>query len=184
MGVASRPKAVAVWMEMWLPLVLDDLGQRLLDKSIRYRGNAEESGATVWLWDFYAPYRLGAITTLHQLCADGRPVRFQMWASSSSTVMPSMPGAPLLRLTCAKARLRFSLSSTSVIRVETPGDAVVWGFPAMGSSTGVAALGNGGGTQGHSPSRLSDALPSLFTPSSFTFKVQAFGAGRTYYAFC
>ncbi len=30
----------------------------------------------------------------------------------------------------------------------------------------------------------SDAVPSLFTPSSSSFKVQAFGAGRTYYAFC
>jgi putative transposase len=28
------------------------------------------------------------------------------------------------------------------------------------------------------------AVPSLFTPSSSSFKVQAFGAGRTYYAFC
>ncbi len=98
--------------------------------------------------------------------------------------MPSMPGAPLLRLTCAKARLRFSLSKTCVIRVEISGDAVLWGFPATSSSTGVAALGNGGGAEGLSPLRLSDAVPSLFTPSSSSFKVQAFGAGRTYYALC
>ena len=78
--------------------------------------------------------------------------------------MPSMPGAPLLRLTCAKARLRFSMSRTCVIRVEISGDAVIWCSPATGSSTGVAALGSGGGVEGPSPSRLSDALPSLFTP--------------------
>ena len=56
---------------------------------------------------------------------------------------------------------------TSVIRVELSDDGVVWCSPAMGSSTGVADWGNGGGVEGHSPSRLSDAVPSLFTPSSF-----------------
>ena len=54
----------------------------------------------------------------------------------------------------------------------------------MGSSTGVAVGGNGGGAAGLAALRLSDAVPSLFTPSSSSFKVQAFGAGRTYYAFC
>ena len=53
-------------------------GLSLLDKSVRYRGNAEESGATVWLWDFYTPYRLGAVIARHQLCADGAPVRFEV----------------------------------------------------------------------------------------------------------
>ena len=79
--------------------------------------------------------------------------------------MPSMPGAPLLRLTCAKARLRFSGSRTSLIRVEISGDGFVWRFPATGSSTGVALSGNGGGAEGQPPSRLSDALPSLFAPA-------------------
>ena len=65
-------------MEMWLPLALDDLGQRLLDKSVRHRGNAKESGTTVRLWDFYAPYRFGAVSALHQLCADSGPVRFEV----------------------------------------------------------------------------------------------------------
>ena len=76
------------------------------------------------------------------------------------------------------------MSRTSFIRVEISDDGVVWGFPTMGSSTCVTAFGNGSGTEGHFPSRLSDAVPSLFTPSSSSFKVQAFGAGRTYYAFC
>jgi len=54
----------------------------------------------------------------------------------------------------------------------------------MGSSTGVAVWGNGGGATALAALRLSDALPSLFTPSTSSFKVQAFGAGRTYYALC
>jgi hypothetical protein len=54
----------------------------------------------------------------------------------------------------------------------------------MGSSTGIAIWGNGGGTAAGAALCLSDAVPSLFTPSSSSFKVQAFGAGRTYYAFC
>ena len=54
----------------------------------------------------------------------------------------------------------------------------------MGSSTGAAVWGNDGGAKGPPPLRLSDAVPSLFTPKSSSFKVQAFGAGRTYYAFC
>ncbi len=54
----------------------------------------------------------------------------------------------------------------------------IWGSPAMGSSTGVAVWGNGGGAAGLAALRLSDAVPSLFTPSSSSFKVQAFGAGR------
>ena len=98
--------------------------------------------------------------------------------------MPSMPGAPLLRLTCAKARLRFSPSSTSVIRVEISDDAVLWCSPAMGSFTGVAVWGNVGGAAGIAALRLSDAVSSLFTPSTSSSKVQAFGAGRTYYAVC
>lgn len=76
--VAPRPKAIAVLVEVRLPLALDDLGQRLLDESVRHRRDAKESGATVWLWDFYAPYRLGAVAARHQLCADGGPVRFEV----------------------------------------------------------------------------------------------------------
>lgn len=98
--------------------------------------------------------------------------------------MPSTPGAPWLRLTRSKARLRFSLCRTSVIRVEVFDDGVLWGFPAMGSSTGIALWGHGGGTAVCAALCLSDAVPSLFTPVSSSFKVQAFGAGRTYYALC
>ena len=106
------------------------------------------------------------------------------WALSSSTVMPSMPGAPLLRLTRSKARLRFSLCRTSVIRVEIPNDGVFRGSPAMGSSTDAGLSDCVGGTAACAALCLSDAVPSLFTPSSSSFKVGAFGAGRTYYAFC
>ncbi len=48
----------------------------------------------------------------------------------------------------------------------------------MGSSTGVAVWDNGGGAAGLAALRLSDAVPSLFTPVSSSFKVGAFGAGR------
>ena len=53
-------------------------GLSLLDESVGHRGNAKESGATVWLRDFYAPYRLGTITARYQLCADGGPMRFEV----------------------------------------------------------------------------------------------------------
>ena len=53
-------------------------GLSLLDKSVCHRGNAKESGATVWLWDFYAPYRLGAVVARYQLCADGGPVGLEV----------------------------------------------------------------------------------------------------------
>ena len=57
-------------------------------------------------------------------------------------------------------------------------DRVVWGFPAMGSSTDGGLSDSVGGAQEPSPSRLSDAVPSLFTPNTSSFKVQAFGASR------
>lgn len=47
---------------------------------------------------------------------------------SSSTVLRSMPGAPLLRLTPSKTHLRFSFRRTSVIRVEICDDGVLWRF--------------------------------------------------------
>ena len=67
-------------MKVGVPLALDDLSQRLLDKSVCHRGNAKESGATVWLWDFHAPDWLGTVAAFNQLRADGGPIRFEVGA--------------------------------------------------------------------------------------------------------
>ena len=77
-SVAPRPKAVAVWMEVRFPASLHHLCDGLLDEPIHHGGDAKESLSSVWLWDFYAPYWLGAVTACHQLGADGGPVRFQV----------------------------------------------------------------------------------------------------------
>ena len=87
-------------------------------------------------------------------------------------------------MTRAKAALRFSLRRTSAIRVEISDDGVLWCFPAMGSSTDAGLSDCGSGSAAFAALCLSDALPSLFTAVSSSFKVQAFGAGRTYYALC
>ena len=81
-------------------------------------------------------------------------------------------------------RLDHSLCLTQLNGAQPDVDGQVYVWREPGSFTGVALWGNGGGAEGRSPSRLSDALPSLFTPVSSSFKVRAFGAGRTYYASC
>ena len=76
--VAPGPKAVAVGVEVAVPLALDDLRQRLLDESVRYRRDAKESFSAVWLWDFHALDWFGPVSARHQLRADAGPIRFQM----------------------------------------------------------------------------------------------------------
>ena len=87
MGVAHRlvsvapwPEAVAVGVEVRFPASLHHLRDGLLDEPIHHGGDAKESLSSDWLWDFYTPYRLGAVIARHQLCADGGPVRFQVGA--------------------------------------------------------------------------------------------------------
>jgi predicted GNAT family acetyltransferase len=79
-GAALGPKAVAVGVKVGLPLALYDLGQRLLDEPVDHRGDAQESGASVGFGDLHSSHGLGAVTALDQLCADGGPVRFQVFA--------------------------------------------------------------------------------------------------------
>ncbi len=78
MGVAPRPKAVAVGVEVGLPLALDYLGQCLLDKAVYYRRYAKQAFSSVWLWDFHAPDWLGTVAARHQLRADAGPMRFEV----------------------------------------------------------------------------------------------------------
>ena len=80
--VAPRPKAVAVCVEVSFPVALDDLGQRLLDESVRYRGNTKESFPTVWLGNFHALDWLGAVGACSQLRAYAGPVRFKVGTNS------------------------------------------------------------------------------------------------------
>ena len=79
-SVAPRSKAVAVGVEVGFPVSLHHLCDGLLDEPVHHSGDAQESLSSVWLWDFYAPHWLGAVTACCQLCADGGPVRFQVGA--------------------------------------------------------------------------------------------------------
>ena len=78
MRIAPRPEAVAVRMKVGVPLALDDLSQRLLDKSVRHRRYAQESFSSVWLGDFYAPHGRWSVRPRYQLHAHAGPVRFEV----------------------------------------------------------------------------------------------------------
>ena len=79
-SIASWPKAIAVSVEVGVPLALDDLRQRLLDESVRHCRDAEQALSSVWLGDFYALDWFGLVSACHQLRADAGPVRFEVGA--------------------------------------------------------------------------------------------------------
>ena len=76
--VAPGPEAVAVRVEVRLPVSLHHLRDALLDEPVHHGGDAQKSFSSVWLWDFYTPDWLGAVAALDQLRADARPVRSQV----------------------------------------------------------------------------------------------------------
>ena len=67
-------KAVAVRVEVGLPLRRQDLRNGLLDESIHHRRDTQAANLAICLRDLHAFDRLGAEGARQQLCADPWPV--------------------------------------------------------------------------------------------------------------
>lgn len=76
--IAPGPKAVAVGVEVRLPVSLHHLRDGLLDKPVRHCRYAKESFPAVRLGNFHAFDWLGLIRPRYQLLADVGPVRFEV----------------------------------------------------------------------------------------------------------
>ena len=105
---AAGPEPVTRRAERPVPLRLQHLQDRLLDETVEHRRDAERATAAGRLRYLDPPHRLRLVGAVEQLGADRRPLLLQM-SPRSLTVMPSIPGAPLLRFTRANASLRLSL---------------------------------------------------------------------------
>jgi len=75
---ASRTKAVTVGVEARFPILLDNLGNRLLDEAIQHRRNAQWAGTAVWFGDGDPPDRFRSVGLLEQLLPDLWPVLAQV----------------------------------------------------------------------------------------------------------
>src|SRR5262245_37782327 len=137
---APRPEAEARLGERSVPLRLQHLHYLLLDEAVEHVRDANRPCATRCLRYLHAPYRLWLVGALQQLGPDRGPVLFQVGASSL-TVMPSMPGAPLLRFTCANAFFRFSRSTTASIDGPATAERSRQVFAARASVSWAAAFG-------------------------------------------
>src|SRR5262244_3296603 len=74
-----RSKTVTVIGERWVPLPLQNLHHRLLEKSVERSRDAKLSPpSSVRFRDLHAPYRLRLVGTVQQLFPDGRPVLLQI----------------------------------------------------------------------------------------------------------
>lgn len=75
-SVGAEP--IAVRVEPWLPVFLDDLGNRLLDETVQDRGNTQWPVTALWLGDHGSPHRFRPVGLPDQLLADVWPVLAQM----------------------------------------------------------------------------------------------------------
>src|SRR5712692_7247613 len=80
MSRPSRPEPVTVLGKRPVPLLLQNLHHRLLDKSIQHRWDAKLSHPSVRLGDFHPPHRLRLVSSVQQLFSDHWPVLFQIVA--------------------------------------------------------------------------------------------------------
>lgn len=112
----------------------------LLDEAIERRRHAERTHATRRLRYLDAPHRLRLVSAFKQLALIVGQCSFK-WSVCSSTVMPSMPAAPLLRFTCANACFRFSRSTTASIDGPAAAGRSRQAFAARASVARVTALG-------------------------------------------
>ena len=105
-GITVRPKPVTVVAEIRVVFQYEYPCDRLLDHSIhdsRYSKRTEL--VRVRFWYVHPPYRLGFVR-LFRICI---LISFPCTENnlSSSTVIPSMPGAPLFLATSLMASLKF-----------------------------------------------------------------------------
>ena len=108
MSRPSRPETVAVIGERPVPLLLQNLHHRLLDKPIQHRRDAKLAHPSVRLGDFHPPHRLRLIGPAQQLFPDGWPVLFQIVRQVHRRSSRRLPALPLLALTRRNASFRFS----------------------------------------------------------------------------
>ena len=74
MSRASRSEAIAVWVEARFPVLLDNLGNRLLDEAIQHCRYAQWAGTAIGFGNGDPPYRLWSVGLLEQLLPDLWPV--------------------------------------------------------------------------------------------------------------
>ena len=75
----SRSKTIAVIGKCWVPLPLQNLQHRLLEKSVERGGDAKLSHpSSIRLLDLHTPYRLRFVGAVQQLFPDGWPVLLQV----------------------------------------------------------------------------------------------------------
>ncbi|MNC15113.1 hypothetical protein D3C75_629150 [compost metagenome] len=78
MGRASGPEPIAVIAERRIPLPLQFLHHRLLDKAIDYRRDTQQAFAAAGFRDAHSSHRGWAVTAGQQLRFQFRPVVFQV----------------------------------------------------------------------------------------------------------
>src|SRR5437899_11224469 len=98
MGGASRSEAVTVLGKRWVPPLLENLQQGLLDQSVDDARHAELSEPAVRLGDFDPFDRLRLVSSREQLRPDAWPVLTQVVLSVVDG-HPIPPGLPLFRRT-------------------------------------------------------------------------------------
>jgi hypothetical protein len=88
-GGPSRSKTIAVFGKRRVPLFLQDLLHRLLDKPVQHRRDAKLAHPSVRLRDFHPLHRFWRIGPTQQLFPDGWPMLLQVFR-----YIPSIPGLP------------------------------------------------------------------------------------------
>ncbi len=75
---APRTKAIAVWVEAGFPILLDNLGKRLLDKAVQHCRDTQRAGTAVWFGNGDPPDRFWSVGLLEQLVPNLQPVVAQI----------------------------------------------------------------------------------------------------------
>ena len=108
---SARAEPVARRAERSVPMRLQHLQHRLLNEAVEDRRNAERANAARPAWES-RPVSPAAARRCRQAVVRGSSASGPSDArGKASTVMPSIPGAPLLRCTRANAFLRLSRST-------------------------------------------------------------------------
>jgi len=108
--VAVRLESAAMRVKVRLPDRGKHLHYGLLDETIHDRGYTQLAFTAI-RFGYVNPFDgLWSIVTAQELAFDLGPVAYQV-SDNSSTVMPSTPATPFLRLTCFSASIKFVLSN-------------------------------------------------------------------------
>ena len=77
---STRSKPVAVLGKRRVPLLLQNLHHRLLDKAVQHGWDAKLSPPSIRFRDFHPPHRFGFVGPVQQFLPNGRPVLLQIVA--------------------------------------------------------------------------------------------------------